>query len=155
MCTAVRLFFMAGMFSVFGAGCEAAAQARKAVSAAEATGTFRHSFTGKFRGNSNEIKIMSIGKGKLRVAFDLTFPFVDGTGEMNANTGTAEGTADISGDTAVFAPDGPGGCRIVVKFVRPGAISVSQGGNPSDCGFGLNVSADGVYRKISGTKPTF
>jgi hypothetical protein len=127
---------------------------RKSVTAAEVTGTFRHNFTGKFRGNSNEIRILSIGKGKLKVAFDLIYPYYNGR-EIMANTGQADGTAEISGDTAVYSSNEFGPCRITIKFVKPGSIKVIQNGLDTDCGFGHNVAADGVYKKISSAKPKF
>lgn len=62
---------------------------RRSVSGAEVTGTFRDSFTGKFKSNSNEIKILALGKGKLKIRFDLVYPFIDGTGEQSANIRTS------------------------------------------------------------------
>ena len=73
----------------------------RSVPATEVNGTFRHHFTGKYKGSFNEINIYAHGNGKLRVAFDLTYPFTDGTGELSANLGQADGIAAISGDTAV------------------------------------------------------
>lgn len=127
---------------------------RNAVSGAEVTGTFRDYFTGKFKGNHNEIKILALGKGKLRISFDLVYPYIDGTGGAMANTGQAEGIAEIAGDTAVFTSKELEGCKITIKFVKPGAIKVDQEG-ASECGFGFNVSASGDYRKTSGAKPKF
>lgn len=127
---------------------------RKAVGTAEASGTFRDYFAGKLKGNYNEIKILALGKNKLRVRFDLTYPYRDGTGAMTANVGTAEGEATIDGDTAMFSPAETVGCVIAIKFVKPGTIKVSQTG-ASECGFGFNVSASGTYRKSSGAKPKF
>jgi hypothetical protein len=129
--------------------------ARKSVSGAEVTGTFRYQFTGKFKGNYNEIKILALGKGKLRVSFDLTYPFVDGAGQMEANVGQIDGEANIEADTAMFTGGDNGDCRIRIKFVRAGMIKVDQQGESTGCGFGFNVSADGTYRKVSGAKPKF
>lgn len=131
---------------------QAYGQTRKAVSAAEVNGTFRSYFTGRFKGSYNEIRILALGKGKLKVAFDLTYPHVNGNGELDANVGSAEGEAEIEGDTAVFTDSEYGECTITIKFVKPGAINVAQEG---DCGFGFNVTADGNYRKASGAKPKF
>src|SRR5437868_4896369 len=126
------------------------AQTRKSVSGAEVTGTFRSYFKGKFKGNFNEIKIQALGEGKLKIAFGLTYPFVDGTGALDANVGEAEGTADIEADTAVFSSKADEeSCKIVIKFVKQGQIKVSQDGS---CGFGLNVSSDGTYQKVSNAK---
>lgn len=126
---------------------------RKAVSGAEVTGTFVYNFTGKYKGNSNEIKILALGGGKLKLAFDLVYPFFNGKEPM-VNVGQAEGEATISGDTAVFTNPDDSSCKITIKFVRPGLLNVSQKGGTA-CGFGLNVTADGAYRKTSSKKPVF
>jgi len=131
------------------------AQNRKSVSVAEVNGTFRSFFDGKFKGNYNEIKILALGKGKLRVAFDLTYPFINGMGELMANVGIADGTATIDGDTAVFSPDENGRCKITIKFVKRGTIEITQSGAVGECGFGFNVTADGIYKKASSVKPKF
>ena len=128
------------------------AQDRKAVGAAEVNGTFRFNFSSKYREFSNEIKILALGKGKLKVAFDLVYPHTDASGEMMPNLGQTEGTAEISGDTAVFKNPDDETCKITITFVKPGQINVSQ---ESDCGFGHNVTADGTYKKVSGAKPKF
>ncbi|MCY7375634.1 MAG: hypothetical protein LH472_06640 [Pyrinomonadaceae bacterium] len=146
------LIFLSFIFTISVVG--ATAQNRKSVGAAEVNGTFRDYFDGKYKGSYNEIKILSVGKGKLRVAFELTYPYIDGTGEMSANMGSADGTATIEGDTAVYAADEFGQCRITIKFVRRGEIKVTQAGADSECGFGHNVSASGIYKKSSG-KPKF
>jgi hypothetical protein len=134
---------------------QAKAQDRKSVSAAEVNGTFRSYFNGKFKGSYNEIKILSLGNGKLRVTFELVYPYIDGTGEQSANMGTADGTAAIDGDTAVYSSDEFGQCKITIKFLRPGTIKVTQSGMDSECGFGFNVKADSTYKKTSSAKPKF
>jgi hypothetical protein len=131
------------------------AQNRKSVGAAEVNGSFRSYFSGKFKGSYNEVKILALGKGKLRVALELIYPFVDGTGGLMANVGTADGTATIAGDTAIFSPDENEKCVITIKFVKRGTIEVEQAGTDSECGFGFNVNADGTYKKSSNAKPKF
>lgn len=132
---------------------EASAQ-RKSVSGAEVTGTFRSQFTGKFKGNYNEIKIQSLGKGKLKVAFMLTYPYMV-NGGMSANTGTGGGEATIEGDTAVFTSEEYGQCKITLHFVKAGKLVVTQEGADGNCGFGHNVTADGTFTKFSAKKPKF
>lgn len=128
---------------------------RKAVSGAEVTGTFRSYFKGKFKGSSNEIQILALGKGKLKVRLDLIYPYIDRGGDMTANMGQSEGEADIVGDTATYTDNEYGECKITIKFVKAGLIKVTQEGEPSGCGFGFNVSATGTYKKVSGAKPKF
>ena len=150
------LSILPGIFAVAFALNANAQTSRKAVGAAEVNGTFRSYFSGKFKGSYNEIKILALGKNKLKVRFDLTYPHIDGTGGLMANTGEAEGVAEINGDTAVYSTsDEYGKCAITIKFVKPGVIKVNEAAEESDCGFGFNVSADGTYKKVSSVKPKF
>lgn len=150
------LLMFAALFTLlFVSAQDSFAQSRKAVSAAEVTGTFRSYFSGKAKGSYDEIKVASAGKGKLKVSFNLVYPHLDANGEMTANMGSADGEAAIDGDTAVYSSTEFGQCKITIKFVKPGQIKVTQSGNDSDCGFGFNVSATGIYKKVSGAKPKF
>jgi hypothetical protein len=127
---------------------------RASVSVSEVTGTFRHNFTGKFKGSSNEIKIASAGRGKLRIAMELMYPYMVGR-DLSANTGELDGEAAITGDTAVYKSTEFGPCEITIKFTKPGVIDVQQSGSDADCGFGHNVVSSGRYTKVSGRKPNF
>ncbi|MGI8555637.1 MAG: hypothetical protein ACR2LT_04695, partial [Pyrinomonadaceae bacterium] len=118
------------------------------------TGTFRDYFSGSAKGLYSEIKISSAGKGKLKVGFDLTYPYKVGR-EMTANEGAAQGEATIAGDTATYSSTEFGQCKITIKFAKPGRIEVTQSGNDTDCGFGANVSASGTCKKVSGARPKF
>jgi hypothetical protein len=143
-----------GLLSIFGDAARGQT-ARQSVPASEVNGTFRRSFSGKYKGSYNEIKILALGRGRLRVAFDLVYPFTDGTGQLSANLGQAEGIAAIIGDTAVYRTDEFGGeCTITIKFIKPGTIRVEQEG-ASACGFGHNVTAAGTYTRSSRVKPKF
>lgn len=136
------------------AGIAAAQKSRASVPASEVNGTFQKGFTGKFKGSSNEIKILALGGGRLRIAMELIYPYVV-NGELSANMGELDGEALIKGDTAIYASTEFGKCTITIKFVRPGTIKVSQEGTDADCGFGHNVMSDGTYRKTSSAKPNF
>ncbi|MDQ6785965.1 MAG: hypothetical protein M3033_03995 [Acidobacteriota bacterium] len=150
------IFITLLLFVCVGASSEIFAQ-RKAVSGAEVTGSFRSYFKGKFKGNYNEILIQALGGNKLKIEMALTYPFEAG-GELSANVGEASGEAIINGDTAIFVPDGSDAdnkpCKITLKFSKPGTLIVTTQNN-INCGFGLNVSADGTYKKSSGAKPKF
>ena len=139
----------------FAAGETYAQKNRKSVSGAEVTGTFRMNFSGKFKGSYNEIKIQALGRGRLKVSFELIYPYIDGYGEMTANMGEASGFAEIKGDVAEYNSSEFGDCRIKIKFVRPGVIDVEHETAAGGCGFGMNVSAGGRYRKTSSAKPKF
>lgn len=128
---------------------------RSSVSAAEVNGTFKMNFLGKFKKFSNEIKILALGKGKIRVAMDLVYPYLMQNGEASVNMGSLDSEAAIAGDTALYDSDEFGSCKITIKFVRPGTIKVTQNGSDANCGFGHNVFATGTYTKISSNKPTF
>lgn len=128
---------------------------RKSVSAAEVNGTYRMNFRGKFRKFTNDIKLLALGKGKVRVAMDLLYPIALPGGKNTVNMGFLDGEASIQRDVATYHSDEFGPCTIKIKFVRPGTIKVTQDGSDADCGFGHNVFADGTYRKVSSRKPTF
>ena len=138
----VYLMVLCGIMSAF-----ALAQGKRAaVSGAEVTGTFRTD------SGESEFKIQALGRGHLKIEF---FGSIKLGREGNVNTGEASGLALIEGDTATFTPDSvePDQCNIRLIFTRPGTLKVIQEG--SGCGFGLNVLADGIYKKVSSAKPKF
>ncbi len=148
-----RLWVVA--FIAAGALCANGQASRKSVSGAEVTGSFRMNFSGKYKKISNDIDILALGGGKLRIAMDLVYPFTIPGNEISVNMGYLSGEAAIEGDTAVYESDEFGPCTITIKFVKPGTIKVTQDGSDADCGFGHNVFASGTYLKISSKKPTF
>ncbi len=147
------VFALAVMMTV--AAVAVAQTSRKSVSAAEVNGTFKMNFNGKFRKFSNEIKILALGGGKIRVAMDLVYPYTVRNGEQSVNMGSLDSEALIAGDTAIYDSDEFGACKITIKFIRPGTTKVTQYGSDSNCGFGHNVFATGTYTKISSKTPTF
>jgi hypothetical protein len=70
-----------------------------------------------------------------------------------ANLGDASGEATIENDIAVFVPQRVGDCKITMTFLPNGKLKVEQQGE--ECGFGHNVRADAIFRKISNRKPKF
>src|SRR5262249_51182799 len=101
---------------------------------------------GAWSNKRGTFKVRALGNQKLRVEFTGFYEYVSQAGPM-ANTGEGKGIAFIEGDTAIFKPDGAEeGCRITMKFTG-GKLVVTQEGV---CGFGLNVTAAGTYRKVSG-----
>jgi hypothetical protein len=124
---------------------------RKAVSAAEVTGTF------KLAGDANrssELKIQALGKGNLKVEF-FTALKLGPNGDARGNTASGSGIAIINGDTATFTPDDqePDQCNITIKFIKLGQIKITQEGG---CGF-INemISIAGSYKRTSAAKPKF
>lgn len=57
----------------------------------------------------------------------------------------------FAGNLAQYRDPGDKECRITIRFTHVSA-TVEQAGA---CGFGLNVSASGVYRKESNAAPKF
>src|SRR5437016_10372360 len=107
-------------------GVTNAQTSRASVPASEVNGTFSHGFTAKYKGSSSEIKILALGRGRLRIAMELLYPYTMQNGDLMANTGTLDGEATIVGDTAVYKSSEFGACKITVKFVKLGAITVTQ-----------------------------
>jgi hypothetical protein len=113
------------------------------VTAAQVNGTWR-SKTGTF-------KVWALGKQRLQVEFSGVYEFKSSAGPT-ANTGEGSGIAFIEGDTATFKPDGSEeDCKITMRF-REGKLIVEQEGG---CGFGLNVTANGTYKRVSSGRPRF
>ena len=147
-----KLFLILLVFFVFSS---VAFAQRASVSGAEVTGTFRSYFKGKYKGSYNQVKILALGKGKLKVSFGLTYPYTTPGGELSANVGEADGEAEITGDKAIFSPPDTEGCKLTIKFVKLGQIKIIEESSGSGCGFGHNVTSEGTYTKISSAKPKF
>jgi hypothetical protein len=111
----------------------------RVVTAAEVNGTWS--------GESGQFKVWALGKQRLKVEFAGAYESAQGM----ANTGEAHGIALIDGDTAIFEPRGVRGCRITMRFEHAKLAATQDGA----CGFGLNVTAEGTYRKKSRSKPRF
>ena len=118
------------------------AQNSKVVTAAQVNGVYKY--------YDNEFRVLALGKGKLKVQFDGVYRTVS----KSVNTGYATGEATIDGNIATFKPEDTTRCEITLVFL-PNKLRVEQEGSDADCGFGHNVNAGGVYRKIRGGKPKF
>ena len=106
---------------------------------------------GTWRSKDGEFKILALGKQRLRVEFFGVHEYrVNGV--LTASIGEGSGIATIDGDTATFRPyEQEPECVITMKFAGGKMVVVQQG----FCGFGINVSASGTYRRVSARKPTF
>ena len=126
-------------------------QQPKVVMAAQVNGTWQYRF-GKSR--SGTIRILALGKQRLKVEFIglYTYPLADGTKNTNTNMGEGQSIAIIEGTQATFKPDeAEEECLITMNFIR-GVLEVEQKGS---CGFGLNVTLAGTYRRVSSRRPRF
>lgn len=124
-------------------------QQPKVVTAAQVNGTWQFRFG---RSRSGTIKILALGKQRLKVEFIglYTYPLPDGTN--NVNDGEGQSIAIIEGTRATFKPDeAEEECLITMNFTR-GVMEVEQRGT---CGFGLNVNLSGTYRRVSSRRPKF
>ena len=117
---------------------------KKVVTAAQVNGTYRS--------GENEIRILALGKNKLRIQMDLLWRYKNP--EPGANIGEAHGEATIVSDVATFRPEGTEDCTIAIKFLPRNRIRVTED-HMLKCGFGFNVSSEGTYRKTRGGKPKF
>lgn len=129
---------------------------RASVSGKEVTGTFRLAFTGKYKGSSSDILIQALGGGKIKLGFDLIYPYTMSNGDLMANVGQSVVEGKITGDKAVYTSnENDEKCEISIHFVKPGIIKVTQEQEGAGCGFGMNVTARGTYKKVSSAKPDF
>jgi len=105
--------------------------------------------TSKYR--QNEFKIWALGQQKLQIEFSGVWEHKTAYGPT-ANTGQGSGLAKIEGDTAIFKPEGAEDeCKITLKFANEKLVVTQTG----ICGFGFNVTAAGIYKKVSSKKPKF
>ena len=112
------------------------------------TGTYEY----KSGRANNEISIQKLEGNKLRVKLYASYEY-EINGNLNVNVGEAKGIATLEGDTAVLVPEDTEGCEIALKFSGD-KIIIKPKNEAKNCGFGLNVSAEGTYRKVN-KKPDF
>jgi hypothetical protein len=105
----------------------------------DVVGTYEEKITG------SGITINRAPRGLLRISIGAVYPHQTANGEMTANTGEAEGTAKLVGNTAFFKPEGTEQCTLTLVF-KPSRLIVTQKGTDSECGFGQNVNAGGTYK---------
>jgi hypothetical protein len=120
----------------------APAQKSAVVTAAQANGVYRF--------YKSEFRVLALGHNKLKVQFDGVYTNI----VKNVNIGYAMGEATIEGNVATFKPPETEKCEITMVFL-PGKLRVEQSGSDADCGFGHNVIATGLYKKIRNGKPKF
>jgi hypothetical protein len=107
---------------------------------------------GTWQSNFGIFKIWELGNRSLKVEFSGIYLYKLENGKPMANTGEGRGIAIITGDRATFKPEGAEQeCLIKMVFAED-RLNVEQEGI---CGFGLNVTATGTYRKVSARQPKF
>ncbi|MFQ3590276.1 MAG: hypothetical protein SNJ67_08245, partial [Chloracidobacterium sp.] len=101
---------------------EVTANPQTIVTAAQVNGTWR-------RKDGSALKVLALGRQRLRVAFDGVYAYRLPDGTPTANIGTGDGIAFIEGDTATFNPMGDDDpeCQITLRFTG-GRLVVTQDG---------------------------
>lgn len=106
---------------------------------------------GSYKSFDNEIDILTLKNGTLKVQFDLTNKYVGPMGPTAA-TGASLGEARLVKDTAIYFKNEFAPCRISIKFLPKNQLEVTElesGG----CTFGARTSAAGIYRKLKSGVP--
>jgi hypothetical protein len=96
--------------------------------------------------NQKELHLAYVGKGKLKVSFNLK------SSAKPPAIGVGGGDATVSGDVATYAKSGA--CSIAMRFEPGNRLGVTQTGSDADCGFGSHLTADGEYTKSRGGNPS-
>ena len=109
---------------------------------------------GTWNSRFGEFQVWALGQQRLQVAFNGIYEYRMSDGSPMANMGRANGIALIKGDTATFKPQSDADCELVMRFVS-NTLRVSTRGSYLACGFGHNVTADGVYQKTNSKNPKF
>lgn len=112
------------------------------------TGTYEF----KAGSRANEIKVLELGGGVLKVSFLGNAEFDSQMGPM-ANSGEIAPTkVRLKGNKAILTPADSPDCRITLVF-NGRKLEVDQ--NENDCGFPNGVLADGIYHKTNSRPPVF
>jgi uncharacterized protein YecT (DUF1311 family) len=117
------------------AGPSASASASKAASA-HADGD-DGGFVGKYVGDTGSVEVTPGAAGRYQVHFALVAAGLPNSGEAGGPIGINDGSATLK-----ISPT----CKLAMKFGAHGTLEVSQTGTSVDCGFGMNVTADGSYK---------
>jgi len=109
--------------------------------------TGHYSVRDSSRENSLEVLLLPGGKVKIH----LYASWIGSAAAGNVNTGEIKAILPLRNGTALYES---GQCRISIRFVGNKAI-VRQTETNGACGFGLNVSAEGTYRRRNARRPEF
>ena len=96
--------------------------------------------TGTYKMKGGEVRVQE-ANGKIKFFVSAAY---------DANVGEVAGEAPLQGGAAAYA-DPDNDCALAFKFSGE-TLAVSQDGT---CGMGLNVSADGTYKRVSTAAPKF
>jgi len=105
---------------------------------------------GLYRSGRNSFRVLVLGHDKLKVQFNGEWM----TRWGYPNLGEAIGNATFEDNVATFIPKGTNKCTITMTFA-PRRMNVTQQGTDTECGFGHNVMANGIYRRVKAGRPKF
>lgn len=97
----------------------------------------------------NTLDVQQLPDGKIK--FDLIALWVSHHNPESVHNGEIQGVVSLENGVAVYQE---GACRIKMEFL-PTRVRISESDDLSDCGFGVNVTAAGLYRKTDKKKPKF
>lgn len=138
------LSFLACAIFLF-AAVSVQAQPGRARSGNAVTGTY----TIKNPSTENTLEAQTLPGGRVKI--HLYASWIGSVAAGQVNTGELKEILILKNRTAVYES---GGCRITIRFSGNRA-KVKQTERQEGCGFGLNVSASGTYRKRNSRRPKF
>jgi len=97
----------------------------------------------------NTLDVQQLPDGKIK--FDLIALWVSQNNPENVHNGEIQAIASLENGVAVYEE---GTCRIKMEFL-PTGVRISESDDLTDCGFSVNVTAAGSYRKTDAKKPKF
>jgi hypothetical protein len=97
----------------------------------------------------NRLDVEQLPGGKIK--FDLVALWVSHDNPDNVHNGEIQAIVSLEKGVAVYQE---GGCRIKMEFLA-NKVRISESDEVGDCGFGVNVTAAGSYRKTDTKKPKF
>ena len=100
--------------------------------------------------STNTWRVWEVGDNRYRVEFYGIINFGN-----RFNSGYATGTVQFVGDLATLRLVNQPNCVITLRWIGKGRLEVREVTYPAACGFGLNVSSEGVYRRTAVTRPVF
>jgi hypothetical protein len=100
--------------------------------------------------STNTWRVWAVGDNRYRVEFYGIINFGN-----RFNSGYATGTVQFVGDLATLRLLNQPNCVITLRWLGRSRLEVREVTYPAACGFGLNVSSEGVYRRTAVTRPVF
>jgi hypothetical protein len=108
-------------------------------------------FNGTWTNPAGEFRLWAIDERRLQVEFHGQFEYQSAAGPM-VNVGEGTGVAPLENGAATFRPDGADTTCAITLQASGDRLDVTETGT---CGFGLNVTAQGAYRRIDSKRPSF